>query len=308
MRIECVMQWALHGGGSGSAVQATLKLCNTVSIYQPTNFYILINKWCCRNLYNLASIYCLVVGSTRQMETLWQNFGQTNSSNSSNGPTTSTDHQQQHPPWVVDAGQRGLFGCAFSCTCPGWIGSGASLSFVSAAAVVVLVLVVVVVVVVNVGTTLFSSCEHVVRRMVCFGFFFLLLPLLHWIRRRCPLICRRRSFGVSHQREQVVFVRSRPTMLCRAVRRRAWRWEKFVYRWKKQVFNLRSPGGVVNRPIHSSTKMPVKPMHLIMLGPPAAGKGTQASLIAKKYGCVPVSTGDLMRNMKHGSPFAEVSC
>ena len=52
--------------------------------------------------------------------------------------------------------------------------------------------------------------------------------------------------------------------------------------------------------------MPHVPLHLVLLGPPAAGKGTQAVLIAKKYGCVPVSTGDLMRNMKKGSPHAEV--
>ena len=48
-------------------------------------------------------------------------------------------------------------------------------------------------------------------------------------------------------------------------------------------------------------------LQLILVGPPAAGKGTQAALIAKKYGCVPVSTGDLMRNMRKGSPHATVS-
>ena len=35
---------------------------------------------------------------------------------------------------------------------------------------------------------------------------------------------------------------------------------------------------------------------LLFLGPPGAGKGTQASLVCKKYGLVHLSTGDLLRD------------
>lgn len=45
---------------------------------------------------------------------------------------------------------------------------------------------------------------------------------------------------------------------------------------------------------------------IVLLGPPGAGKGTQASKIAKKYSIPHISTGDIFRqNVKEGTPLGK---
>ncbi|MCH4072422.1 adenylate kinase [Pseudoramibacter sp.] len=47
-------------------------------------------------------------------------------------------------------------------------------------------------------------------------------------------------------------------------------------------------------------------MRIVLLGPPGAGKGTQAKKIADRYGIVHISTGDLFRdNIKNKTPLGQ---
>lgn len=44
-------------------------------------------------------------------------------------------------------------------------------------------------------------------------------------------------------------------------------------------------------------------MRLILMGPPGAGKGTQARFVAERFGVPAISTGDIFRaNVSHGTP------
>ena len=47
-------------------------------------------------------------------------------------------------------------------------------------------------------------------------------------------------------------------------------------------------------------------MNLILLGPPGAGKGTQATRIVEKYKVPHISTGDIFReNIKNNTPLGQ---
>ena len=47
-------------------------------------------------------------------------------------------------------------------------------------------------------------------------------------------------------------------------------------------------------------------MRIVLLGPPGAGKGTQAKKIAAKYGIEHISTGDLFRdNIKNNTELGQ---
>src|ERR1700748_3569223 len=47
-------------------------------------------------------------------------------------------------------------------------------------------------------------------------------------------------------------------------------------------------------------------MRLILMGPPGAGKGTQAKIVADHFGIPAISTGDIFRtNVTHGTPLGK---
>ena len=47
-------------------------------------------------------------------------------------------------------------------------------------------------------------------------------------------------------------------------------------------------------------------MNIILIAPPAAGKGTQSALICEKYNMEHISTGDLLREIvKENSPLSK---
>lgn len=50
----------------------------------------------------------------------------------------------------------------------------------------------------------------------------------------------------------------------------------------------------------------MKPMRLVLLGPPASGKGTQAAVLTDKLGVPKISTGDMLRSArKEGTPLGK---
>ena len=52
--------------------------------------------------------------------------------------------------------------------------------------------------------------------------------------------------------------------------------------------------------IANTPPSPARPdlARLLILGPPGAGKGTQASSIAERFGVLAVSTGDILRGLQ----------
>lgn len=51
-----------------------------------------------------------------------------------------------------------------------------------------------------------------------------------------------------------------------------------------------------------SDDYPERPLHMVLLGAPGVGKGTQAEYLTKKYKCCQLSTGDVFRAAKSSSP------
>ncbi len=58
---------------------------------------------------------------------------------------------------------------------------------------------------------------------------------------------------------------------------------------------LKLPDAVCDAHSTDAGRWALQPLHLIIAGAPASGKGTQCELIVKQYGVVHISTGDLLR-------------
>lgn len=54
--------------------------------------------------------------------------------------------------------------------------------------------------------------------------------------------------------------------------------------------------------IRYKSNAPRRPPRVILLGPPGSGRSTQASIIAKRYGLVHVSTRELLKNEINKNP------